>query len=363
MHEKAIQLLIQSVKKGLGRADFYNLYEAVSDFQTVDDSMVLHGTITRGGAFEYKNGVNVPGFDKPVLFKDYKQLKGVFQKYGHLPAFDSHGEHRIVGFATNWEYDDKRKLVDADVHVFPEIEEELSINGNDGKDIPVSIRMNDMRSDHAAMQDITDVLHLAVSLDKTDRDRCSTAGGHSCRVSLIQSQGATASDFVDDDDGKKGGKKQARGKKMPKDTERDEGVDESEEEEEVDDAKPDVKEKPKDDFVKLSKEEYAELLTIKSQVKDMKDFIDVLQEEKKKSEVQKTVEMREALKKDGRLAADFVDKASLEVLEQIKAGLVPIPENGRLPRTGRDLPADFAGKKPEFKKNRWGTNMPQEEAI
>ena len=127
--------------------------QSLSDFMITDDFMndmrYFRGPITRAGAFEY-------GLD--VKYKDLDNLKEVSQRYKHLPTFDSHGEHAMIGFAYNFTDDPDQYMKDhpdytnlvgkpyiySEGYVFDDIENmaEIEIDANTTK-LPVSIRFAD----------------------------------------------------------------------------------------------------------------------------------------------------------------------------------------------------------------------------
>jgi hypothetical protein len=166
-----------------------------SDFM-IDDS-VLTGVITRAGPFQYGDQVKI---------KDWNNLLNVFGQVTHFPAFDAHDEHRLVGFTHSFELDGETELVHGKAHTFEDIAElsDLTTPTN----LPVSIRFYDQGARTDGVQDITDVLHLAISFNKTDQDRCSSLGGHACTLSpeshlsnLQQTQ--AEDDFMANDEDKK----------------------------------------------------------------------------------------------------------------------------------------------------------------
>lgn len=147
----------QVVKKG--KSDFFQM-----------DSIAMSGAITRAGRFEYKDGTH---------FKDWNNIKDYFGSIDHLPVIgskkkDSHLDidSRLIGFAYNFKPNEDTQQLFADV-IFLEDIEDLS-DLEDPNKLPVSIGFEDISK--TDITDINKVYHLAVSLNKTEIDRCSKSG-------------------------------------------------------------------------------------------------------------------------------------------------------------------------------------------
>ena len=147
-----------------------------------EDSSVYYGRVTRGGPFLYPDGWKE---------KDYKQMKPLFQKTDHLPIFGSrtYGSHaeekpttQLVGFATNWEYDDLNEDIFGYQYFFDDVNK-LS-NLKKPIELPISIKFDD--AGQGNQQVITGLHHLAVSLNKLEDDRCGLEGGKACTISPVR---------------------------------------------------------------------------------------------------------------------------------------------------------------------------------
>lgn len=153
-----------------------------------EPEVILKGTITRGGYFLYPEG-----WQK----KNYYQLKEVYEKYGHIPAYAAvggkgHNEEELIGFGYDWEFVDPNDeypdgYINAKIYLFNDVIDKYGLSKNDLVNVPVSISQWD-DADHSQTDEqyITDLFHIAVSLDKSMRDRCSLGGGYPCRVSIIE---------------------------------------------------------------------------------------------------------------------------------------------------------------------------------
>lgn len=155
---------------------------AIDRKQEREDSSVYYGRVTRGGPFLYPEGWKI---------KDYKQMKPEFQKTDHLPIFGSqtYGSHaedkkstHLVGFATNWEYDDLNEDIFGYTYFFDDVNK-LS-NLKEPIKLPVSIKFDD--AGQGNQQIITGLHHLAVSLNKLEDDRCGLEGGKACTISPVK---------------------------------------------------------------------------------------------------------------------------------------------------------------------------------
>ncbi len=202
----------------------------VSDFaQVVSDSKSFFGPITRAGEFEYedKNG------KKQILIKDIDNLKEQFSKIKHMPAFNSHGENGFLGFIYDFTSDHnkflakhpkyKQKLVEtgkleefmetpyifSEGQSFDDSSEISDLITTEGTQMPVSIRFTDIGEGN--QQKIDKLIHLAISTNLTDVDRCSSAGGKACFMSFNQGNTVKiAQDFKE-----KGKKTMPEGKGYP----------------------------------------------------------------------------------------------------------------------------------------------------
>jgi hypothetical protein len=161
-----------------------------------EDSSVYYGRMTRGGPFLYPDGWKI---------KDYKQMKPEFQKTDHLPIFGSqvYGSHvekkpttHLVGFATNWEYDDLNEDIFGYTYFFDDMKN-LS-NLKKPIELPVSIKFDDIGQGN--QQIITGLHHLAVSLNKLEDDRCGLEGGKACTISPVRDNLNKTSGNSDSDD-------------------------------------------------------------------------------------------------------------------------------------------------------------------
>lgn len=154
-----------------------NLNDITLDFsEQQEDFTILHGPITRAGAFEYeKNGHQV------IYYKDWENIKEVFRKREYIPLKastkrDSHHAD-ILGYATNWKPNDKTEQMFADVVLFKDINEVTDLLNPEGG-YQVSIGFKDKIEKN--IQWIEYIDHLAMSLRNKDTGRCLTANGKSC---------------------------------------------------------------------------------------------------------------------------------------------------------------------------------------
>jgi hypothetical protein len=157
-----------------------SVYNVKGDF-VVDDEIKLKGPITRGGAFLYPEGWKE---------KDYWQLKELYNQFGFLPAYGQHAEDELIGFGSDWEFEDPNDLnpdgyINAEIIVFDDIIKKYNLKKKDLIDIPVSIRQRDDSANYETRQNITDLFHIAVDLKGEMVDRCSFKGGRPCRVSIV----------------------------------------------------------------------------------------------------------------------------------------------------------------------------------
>lgn len=169
----------------------------VSDFVQVSDSE-LAGYIVRSGAYEYRDPYTN---ELTIKYKDGENLKEVYTNLDHAIAMgsrqaDSHVERddRMIGYFDTFEYvpkgeigkygekdiDPKHDRIHAVLHTKEDIEKISDLKEFNA--LPVSASYDDLG--YADKQIVGKVHHIAVSLNKNERDRCSTAGGSSCNVSL-----------------------------------------------------------------------------------------------------------------------------------------------------------------------------------
>ena len=168
-----------------------------SDFK--EEEYILEGSMTRGGKFWYPEG-----WEK----KNYYQLKDIYKEFDHLPAYgamryEGHNENEIIGFGYDWKFTDPNEefpdgKIDSTIFIFPDIIQKYNLTKDDLIDIPVSVSQYDNANHNLTdIQYVTDLYHIAVSLDKTLQDRCSLKGGYPCRVSIIQDGTAINDKSVD----------------------------------------------------------------------------------------------------------------------------------------------------------------------
>lgn len=181
-----IQRLRKEIRTFHERKDYtedltYDFVDDLNDitldfYEQKGDFTILHGPITRSGAFEYeKNGKSV------IYYKDWGNIKEVVKKIDYIPlkATIEKGAHysKILGYATNFKPNDKTQQMFADVVLFNNIEEVTNLlNPENG--YAVSIGFKDRIEN--GIQWIEYIDHLALSLLNLDTDRCSTLGGKSC---------------------------------------------------------------------------------------------------------------------------------------------------------------------------------------
>jgi len=357
---------IENLQRQLERvADFDELRMVVSDMKVMDDSTVLYGPITRGGEFIYDNIKKI---------KDYNQLKEVFGNVSHLPAFDSHNEDRLIGFAYDWEFKDDTEQVFGHVQTFRDIEELSELREDIMDNFPVSIRFTDVSKDSDRKQDIRNLLHLAMSVNKTETDRCSASGGKSCYVSRSDFREKLGSNkevesssrsTINTNGTRKTIKKQdyKMTDKKEKEEEEEEKKDDAEEEEEEeeekkDDAEEEEEEEDKEDYIEVSKEEYEEMLDMKSRMKDLEDFASKLQKKEAQRKEKELIELRNELKNDPRVKADFLEDKGLNELKIIQDSLTPIEAEDDEEITLQKGIKDFDNQISDFKKKyreKWST--------
>jgi len=163
-------------------------------FDFIDDFPTYFGRITRAGPFKYPDGLK---------YKKYDNLKEYFSRIDHLPLYGSrtYGSHdedkkttELVGFLHNWVLDDDKKDVYSDIEFFKNIKELSDLKHPEN--LPISLKFN-VADPNSKVQDIRELIHGAVSLNKLELDRCSSVDGYgSCTVST------KTGDFRDTNDGR-----------------------------------------------------------------------------------------------------------------------------------------------------------------
>jgi hypothetical protein len=314
---KSVQRQIEALKKQLQNSSDYS-----DDF--VSDMQYFSGPITRAGDFEYPDGIKT---------KDFNNLQQIFSNHTHLPAFDSHNENQILGFAHNFRPDPKSKYIFSEGYTFQDIENVASVPLTSESKLPVSIRFLDANEGTlSSKQDITDLIHLAISVNRTEVDRCSSAGGNPCFVRFQDKQDIT--DFTE---------LEQEAHTMPKD---------KEEKEEEEPPKGDKKEESKEDKKKdsldsksdfdkegpISKSDFDEIrkenANLKKELNDFKGVIGGLIKENKERNLQVAAKELSDFKtkfegKDKlyRIKSDFAKSASLEAMRILDSALVAYSED------------------------------------
>lgn len=352
----------------------YEFYNIVDDF--IDDMRHFYGPITRAGDFEYGSPLN-----PKTKTKNKDNLKSIFAQYKHLPSFDSHHENQILGFAYNFtddpdlymkthpKYDD---LIGKDYFftegfAFNDIENvsEIPIVPNE-TELPVSIRFLDANEGSGSSdQDISNLIHLAISVNQTDKDRCSSAGGNPCFITFHDKQESlmnmeqSEGDFMPEN----GKEKKKEEEEPPKDKE---GDSKDKDKEKKKDSKEDKKkedppmdaefkseEKNKkdfdEDFVKIKKSEY---ITLNKEISDMMGEFKVMKKERNQEKAEKQQEKLVKLKSDFgentqlyTIKSDFIPTADLATMQVLQKALVKFeaPVNARKQMFGNDF-EDKGGK-------------------
>jgi hypothetical protein len=306
----------------------------------VNDMKYFSGPITRPGDFEYNEGVKI---------KDFENLKEISSKYSHLPSFDSHNENQILGFAYNLTSDPDKYMkshpkyeelkqhdyIYAEGYSFQDIENVAELPVDSNTELPVSIRFQDANEGLGlAEQHITDLVHLAISVNRTEQDRCSTAGGNPCFVSFQDKQ-----DFSDSLE------QTPEGKSMPSKEEKEEKKEEEEEKPPKSDTKGEspVGKKKQDPPMDAEYEVENKKAGKKSDMKETEDFVKIpraawQQVNKDVSDMKEREKVREAayvkrelesIKSDFadvnqvyKIKNDFIKSADLKTMQILKEGLV-----------------------------------------
>jgi hypothetical protein len=291
----------------------------------------------------------------------------------HLPTFDSHNEDRLIGFAYDWVFDDDEERVYGHVQTFKDIQEISALREDLQDQFPVSIRFFDKSKSDDLYQDIERVLHLAMSVDKTEQDRCSASGGKPCYVSRADFTEKPSSDgcssrsitknngpakIITQDYNKTMTEKEKEEEKEKVDDEEDE--DEDDEEKDKKAAGADFEEEDdEEDFVKISTEEYEKLKATDSRLKQMEDFVGKLKKQEQARKKKEEIDLRAELAKDPRVKSDFLEDKGLKELKIIQDSLTPLEDDN----DGAEIPLqkgikDFETQVSDFKKQyqkKWST--------
>ena len=173
-----------------GKADFTEDFVEIDTFNDItkdfnekmnEDFTILHGKITRAGDFEYiKDG------QKVILTKNWNNIKDVFKKTKYIPLKGSTEQNAhaapIIGYASHWIPDDENEVMYGDVVTFKNLAEVTDLLNPKRGGFNVSIGFKDQVEN--GIQKILYLDHLAISLKNADLDRCSTANGIPCVVSV-----------------------------------------------------------------------------------------------------------------------------------------------------------------------------------
>jgi len=325
---KSLEKKIETLEKRLETVgdftdDFIHYSHLTDDF--TNDMHYFRGPITRAGKFQYGNEVKT---------KDLDNLREVAAKYRHLPSFDSHQENEILGFAYNFTDDPDLFMKDhpkyselvgkpyifSEGYAFKDIENQTDIDIKaDETLLPTSMRFLDSNEGFdSTEQHLTALVHLAISTDQSDRDRCSTLGGDPCWVSFHDKQA----------------KPKLIGDFMPKDKKEEEdeesGSDGDEEEEDAD--SKDEQKKEDDDFVPRKAYD-AILKDVADLIKTVDDF-SIIEKKRDARDQAREKEMdkikldtiRSDFTKENQLytiKSDFLKEADLLGLTVLKNALVP----------------------------------------
>ncbi len=325
------QTTIETTKKSL-RYQIKRLLkelDSISDFKYSDDFMqdmtYFNGPITRAGEFEY--GAEIKN-------KIYDNLIEVAKRTNHIPVFgatsNAHGEslETIIGFAYNLTEDpdlymknspkyDKVKgkpYIYAEGYLYEDIENQSDIPITNDTELPVSIRFYDENEGTGKSdQVISDIVHLAVSINASEQDRCSSNNGDPCFISFHD-------DFFEpttEDDltmGKKKNDPDQTG--SPPSDDMDEEDKESTDDEEASSKKKDEKEdEKKDDMVTLPKSELQNLVT---QIGKLQNDFQLTKKAMEEDFEKRYVKMRQELKERD----DMVKKFSENSLFTIKSDML-----------------------------------------
>lgn len=195
-------------KKDFYTEDFVN-YLGKFYVKDMEDFTTMQGFLTRSGKFEYPDP-EYPNDPSKTITKIKKWdgpggIKPAFQEIRLLPMYgsrwnDSHTERddRLIGFMHDWKFIEPG-VVDEDGHILAKQEyfddiRKLSDLRNP-TDLPMSLAFDDATPE-SDYQYISQLHHGAVSLNKVERDRCSTAGGMACNSQEIKSTINQAHDSI-----------------------------------------------------------------------------------------------------------------------------------------------------------------------
>jgi hypothetical protein len=338
--ENRIKTLEKSISDFSRENKEINYYNIVDDFS--DDMRYFSGPITRAGEFEYNEGTK---------FKTIDNLNKVSSEYLHLPAFDSHNENQIIGFGYNltddpdkylknhpkYELFKKEDYIFSEGYTFNDIEEIADISLDSDTKLPVSIRfLDENEGTENPEQLITDFIHLAISVNQTDLDRCSSSGGNPCYVQFRDRQ-----DFVD----KKNLEQKTVGDLMPEDKEKKKEKkppkkDKDEEEDKEDEEKKGNSDQTKEDKDKSEKTEdfippktenliqidKSVLEDLSKQVSDMAKVHNENLKRAEKLERDNIISDFNDNKQVYRIKSDFFETADLATVKVLKSALVKVNE-------------------------------------
>lgn len=318
----------QTMQREIKRLQRQLRSDYTDDFTLVSDT-TLHGPITRAGAFRYGSTVKE---------KDWNNLREVFSRLTHVPAFDSHEEHRLIGYAHGpFKFNEDTHQILGNLETFQDIEEISPLSDEERERFPVSIRFYDGSRVEDRKQDIREVLHLAVSLDKTDRDRCSTEDGAPCYVSPVASlddfQQPTQEDYSMPENTKENDKDKKKKKDEDEEDEDDEDKEKKEDKKDMEDAFADFLEvygyPNKEEFFRVYGVNKSDMETLRDEnarlrakIEEHGDFIAQLRAQEEKRREERAGELREKLAEHPSLKADFLNGKGLEELEELDQNLI-----------------------------------------
>lgn len=153
--------------------------------QDLTSDYTMTGNLTRSGEFDYR------AEGGGIKTKTPENLKWVAENTTHVPVFGkrdkgSHQEsdYSLIGFAHNFDYIppnevDEYAHISGDVELFYNISDLSDLE--DPSNLPVSFGFDDIGEDY--VQNISKLHHLAVSLNRVEKDRCSTMEGTPCTIS------------------------------------------------------------------------------------------------------------------------------------------------------------------------------------
>jgi len=145
------------------------------DFHDINikNDTLLFGTISQAGEFEYQDGIKIKKWDNLVENAKAQSVLPLFGRNG----IGSHDESddTLLGYVDNWILDHERQKFNGFFHTFQPIEELSALR--DPKDLSVSLSFYDAAPKGSKYQDIRGLRHVAISLDNTEQDRCSSVKG------------------------------------------------------------------------------------------------------------------------------------------------------------------------------------------